>query len=180
MKQKKCGVCKMVLNIDNFSPKRKDGIVIGYRYNCKNCRKVLYKKNPKKHIDRAKIYYKNNSDKIKLQRFISYSENYIKHIWKSAKCRAKKQNVPFEIDIVDIIIPKYCPVLGIELIINRGRCRDNSPSLDKIIPELGYVKGNIAVISHKANTIKNNSSIDDLIKIYNYYCKDYILETNKN
>lgn len=36
------------------------------------------------------------------------------------------------------------------------------PSLDKIIPKLGYVKGNVWVVSNKANRIKSNATIEEL------------------
>jgi hypothetical protein len=48
---------------------------------------------------------------------------------------------------------------------------DNTPSLDKIIPSLGYVKGNVAVISWKANVMKSNLSIDMLESILSYIKK---------
>jgi hypothetical protein len=86
-------------------------------------------------------------------------------MWHSARRRAKKQNVPFDITIDDIIIPNYCPVLGIPLFQGSKDEMYNSPSLDKIIPELGYVKCNIAVISHRANTIKNNGTAEEHRKI---------------
>ena len=81
---------------------------------------------------------------------------------RAAKARAKAQNVPFDIMVKDIVIPKRCPVLGIKLEKGIGVSKDSSPTLDKIIPRLGYVKGNIAVISKRANTIKNNAAIEEL------------------
>ena len=44
--------------------------------------------------------------------------------------------------------------------------RLSSPSLDKVIPSLGYVKGNIWVISYRANTIKNNCTFEEIEKLY--------------
>ena len=83
-------------------------------------------------------------------------------MFNAAKKRAKKQNFPFDITLEDIVVPELCPVLGIELVFNIKISQDNSPTLDKIIPELGYVKGNIAVISKRANTIKNNATIKEI------------------
>jgi len=40
--------------------------------------------------------------------------------------------------------------------------------LDRIIPELGYVKENIKVISFKANSLKRDGSIEDFEKIIRY------------
>ena len=92
-------------------------------------------------------------------------------LWNSAKQRAAANNLPFNITIDDIVIPDVCPLLGIEIIKRNPRepqfhgCRDNSPSLDRLIPSLGYVKGNIIVISNRANTIKNSSTLDELMLI---------------
>lgn len=84
-------------------------------------------------------------------------------MWLHARERAKKKKVKFDLSVSDIPLPsEFCPVLGIKL--SRGittRC-DNSPSLDRIIPKLGYVKGNIRVISHRANYLKSNSTIHEL------------------
>ena len=38
----------------------------------------------------------------------------------------------------------------------------DSISVDKIIPELGYIKENIVLCSFKANTIKQNLTLDEL------------------
>ena len=82
----------------------------------------------------------------------------------SVKSRAKTLGIPFDLDISDCQIPEYCAVLGFKLESNVGgkKPKDNSPSLDRLIPALGYVKGNTRVISHRANHIKNNGTIDEL------------------
>ena len=38
---------------------------------------------------------------------------------------------------------------------------------DKIIPSLGYIENNIAIISQRANTLKNNATLDELKIIVN-------------
>ena len=85
-----------------------------------------------------------------------------------AKGRAKKLGLEFNLTIEDIIIPEFCPVLGIKLKQSFGNLSDASPSLDRIVPELGYVKGNVKVISNRANTIKNNATLSELEKIAEY------------
>ena len=84
-------------------------------------------------------------------------------LWSSAKERSRKAGVPFDIQIADIVIPERCPILGIPLVISERTFSDTSPSLDRIDPSLGYVRGNIQVISHKANTMKNNGTLADCI-----------------
>lgn len=81
-------------------------------------------------------------------------------MWIHAKKRAKEQHLPFELSIEDIqaLIPenRVCPVLGIQMQQNGRAFADDSMSLDRLKPELGYVKDNIAVISYLANRIKSN------------------------
>lgn len=76
-----------------------------------------------------------------------------------AKKRAKTSGVPFSITAADIAIPESCPVLGIILSIGNGNMHSGSPTLDRIIPELGYVSGNVAVISQRANMLKSDGSL---------------------
>jgi hypothetical protein len=76
------------------------------------------------------------------------------------------ENLTFDIEPEDINIPELCPILGVRLKSNvGGHMKTNSPSLDRIIPELGYVRGNIEVISRRANTIKNDGTAEEHRKI---------------
>ena len=81
--------------------------------------------------------------------------------------RAAISGIPFNLDVTDFVIPEYCPVLGLKLEDTTGRSGPGptSPSLDRIIPALGYVKGNVIVISHKANMIKSNATPDEILKV---------------
>lgn len=81
-----------------------------------------------------------------------------------AKHRAKKRGLMFSITLMDLgPLPTVCPVLGIKITVFGGR--DNRPEIDRLIPSLGYVPGNVAIISARANRIKNDGTLDDLIKI---------------
>ncbi len=86
-------------------------------------------------------------------------------MWNAAKERAKKYGLPFSIEPTDIYIPDYCPALGILLTVEAHVQTDHSPTLDRIQPDLGYVKGNIAVISMRANRIKNDATAEELRQI---------------
>lgn len=89
--------------------------------------------------------------------------NPAKVLWRSAKMRAARKSVPFDISVEDIFVPEFCPVLGIKLEF-KGNGRGHyleSPTLDRIVPALGYVRGNIAVISGRANVIKNLGTADE-------------------
>ena len=86
-------------------------------------------------------------------------------MWMSAKCRAKRRHLPVEIEMSDIVIPEFCPLLDIPLYRSRRRANWNSPTLDRKTPALGYVKGNVWVISRRANAIKNDASVEDFERI---------------
>lgn len=100
-----------------------------------------------------------------------YSKRPFKKLIAGAKRRAELSNVPFDLEESDILIPEYCPVFGVKLEHSKGQPSDNSPSLDRIIPELGYVKGNIQVISYLANRMKSSATPEQL-KIF----AEWILE----
>ena len=82
-------------------------------------------------------------------------------LWRRAKKRASDRGVPFNISFDEVVIPPNCPVLGIPLRL-QGERSPNSPSLDRIVPALGYVSGNVRVISDRANRLKSNRDLDTL------------------
>ena len=79
----------------------------------------------------------------------------------SARESAKRQDIPFDLTADDIIIPKRCPVLGLELQRSSGARTYSSPSLDRLVPALGYVKGNVQVISWRANKLKGEGTAEE-------------------
>lgn len=85
-----------------------------------------------------------------------------------ARARAKKLGLPCTITEADVQIPSHCPVLGIELI-RGGWPPDNSPSIDRIVPELGYVPGNVLVVSFRANHLKSDATADELRAVADFY-----------
>ncbi|HCJ27734.1 MAG TPA: hypothetical protein DHV63_00115, partial [Pseudomonas sp.] len=80
-----------------------------------------------------------------------------------ARQRAARRGLPFDLDVSDVVVPSICPALGVPLVIGEMRS-PNSPSLDRIRPALGYVRGNTRVISDKANRLKGALDIEGLIK----------------
>lgn len=88
-------------------------------------------------------------------------------IWGGAKKRAKIKGFEFDLEIGDVPeIPSRCPILGIEIKENdMPKPLDSSPSLDRIDTLRGYVKGNIRIISNRANRIKSDATLDELKKI---------------
>lgn len=89
-----------------------------------------------------------------------------------AKTRSKIYQVPFDLtlDYLLEIYPKdeICPVLGLPFVWGTRKDKEFSPSIDRMSPKKGYVKGNIKFISYKANRIKSDSTVDILEKIMKY------------
>ena len=144
---------------------------------------------------RSATYYKKlkEDDSQVLKDMRTRSKLFLRHLrkdhpsyflLKAAKSRAKIYNLPFDITVEDIVIPKYCPILEIELFSGIGKTCNNSPSVDKIIPELGYVSGNVRVISHLANVMKNSATpvlLQNFAKnIINYINSKDIVQTIEN
>ena len=96
-----------------------------------------------------------------------------------AKKRARMRGVPFNLKLEDLIIPELCPVLGLKLAIHDGHGMDASPSLDAIIPSLGYVPGNIQVISNLANRMKNSATLQQLLVFARWVISEYTEPTNE-
>lgn len=98
-----------------------------------------------------------------------------KKLWARARGRAKAKGLPFNIEVSDIILPNECPILGIPLKENKGKpgAYRDSYSLDRIVPEKGYVKGNIQVISQLANGMKQNATPEEILKFSKYMLNYY-------
>lgn len=93
------------------------------------------------------------------------SENPGRYLWLQARYRAKKRNVYFEITPKDVVVPDYCPVMGIRMVMGNGKKSGptpNSPTLDRIDPSKGYTPENVWVISWRANILKGDATIEEL------------------
>jgi hypothetical protein len=82
-----------------------------------------------------------------------------------AKCRAKKQGLEFNLTLDDIQIPAICPLLDIPLVGGIGAPHDGNPSIDRIDSDKGYVRGNVWVISWRANRLKNDATLEELKRL---------------
>lgn len=130
--------------------------------------------------DTLNNWYTLNRDKILLQ--TKEYQNSIKstkgYIFSNAKRRARKENITFTITVDDIIIPEICPVLNIPLEVAEGGRTWRTPSLDRINNLHGYIPGNVAVISWRANYMKRDLLLDEVVLLYRYMlCNDMQLNT---
>lgn len=97
---------------------------------------------------------------MKLQHLKAYLNN--------ARARAKRDKVPFDLVLEDLvaIATDECPIFHTKFVwgasgLGKGKTRENTPQLDRIQPELGYVKGNIAFLSHRANRLKDEGTMQE-------------------
>ena len=123
---------------------------------CKHCGEISYRKN--RHGNFASVCQKCSNKQCNSFK----TRNPKKFMVQCAKIRAKKAGVPFSITDEDFEIPEFCPVLGIKLESGTKKYHEASPSLDRIIPQLGYVPGNVVVMSFRANRIKGDASREEL------------------
>jgi hypothetical protein len=83
------------------------------------------------------------------------------------KRHAIKKKLPFNLTVeyLESVWTEKCPVLGIELDIFNGKTGDNSAQMDRLVPDKGYVKGNVSWLSFRANRLKSNATALEHIKI---------------
>jgi hypothetical protein len=84
--------------------------------------------------------------------------------------RKKASNYKHEwnIEFNDLTFPTHCPILGIELNYSASYRSDDSPSFDRIDSSKGYVKGNVVIMSWRANRIKNDGTAEEHQRIADF------------
>jgi len=164
---KQCSQCKELLSIALFS--KNSASKDGKRSNCKSCE-----------AKRRRSYYVNGGGREVRKKYAKENPVLVmtNSMTKEARRRAKNKNIPFDIDVdyIRSIVGEnaerasHCPVLGtlLDWSLLRGNGNGaipNSPSLDRIDPSKGYVKGNVWVISYRANAIKNDATHEELKRV---------------
>ena len=166
---KKCTKCHHDKPLSDYH-KRSGGI--SYHSWCKLCLSTHKKAYSLKHksevaVRNRKSYLAKREERLETARQWR-ANNQEQLLIQGATERSRALNLPMDITKDDIIIPEFCPVLGIRLKNGVGRVVDSSPTLDRIEPEKGYVKGNVAVISYRANLLKGSSTLEELLKLVSY------------
>ena len=96
-----------------------------------------------------------------------YRRHPARRLLQAARQRARRKGIPFSITEADVVIPSVCPATGIRIVCHGGTDgrqggHIDSPSLDRIEPRLGYVPGNVRVLSHLGNSMKGASTPSQL------------------
>lgn len=169
---KKCSKCGSSENGFTKDRKQKDGL----NPHCKLCTRAATKaanrKNPGVSIERNKRWRKANPARAAVIARRAEATAKIRHperyMLKGARHTAKKKGYVFDLTVEDIVIPEFCPVFPwIRLVMSKnGAKTDASPSIDRFDNSKGYVKGNVSVISWRANRLKCNASLQEIKALY--------------
>ena len=148
--KKRCSRCHewKFLSDDYFN--RDSGSWYGYQPRCRDCDHAAQRSSRANHLE--------------------------KQLLKGARRRAREAGLSFDLVLEDIAVPEVCPILGVPIEMSSERTYGTSPSLDRIVPELGYVRGNVQVISDKANRMKTDASADEMLAFADWAYKTYGVE----
>ena len=167
-----CPVCGEELPVDNFPILGKSKT--GRDWLCKECREkhtIINNGQDKNYFRklRIKVSPEYRAEQAEIDRR-SRIKNFNRAMYTAAKYRAEQRGIEFNLDIEDIIIPDKCPILECEFVYGTSDNYDYSPSLDRIDNSKGYIKGNVQVISTKANKMKNSATFEELKN----FCKNVL------
>ena len=171
-KIKRCTFCSVTLEPKEVDSSKGNCYISNYNNRIYKCNKCF------------NMYLSNQVKKWRKNKTVGSSQ-HLADMVESARQRARKHNIPCTLTSQDIrdIITDRCPILGINFELNKqgqdlgkGNGKNNwqtSPSLDRIIPEKGYVKDNIIIVSLMANSIKNQATPNQIQKVATFYKKLY-------
>lgn len=166
--EKCCLACGLSKPLTEFYRKKER-----LRARCKECIKLENRNRWDSNAERYRATHREwtrNNKEHKAQQDKEYklklaTEDKARAMLYSTRYNSKKRGLEFSLTLKDIVIPDTCPLLGIRLKKGQGKICPASPTLDRIDSTKGYVPGNVWVISHRANCIKNDSTPDELIHI---------------
>ena len=135
---------------------------VNNKFKCKTC-VTTYKRNRYNNNEKYRKYVKGAVKEYK-------DKNWPTPQIATLKCKAIKGGYPFDIVTEDVLelLTDSCPICK-EVYVEIGERRRYRPSIDRIIPKNGYVKGNIIVVCCRCNRIKNDATPDELIMIGTFY-----------
>ncbi len=122
--------------------------------------------------------YENTKANIRGSKLWEYRKAYreqrrykdpVGHLLKEARTQARKRGLSFNLERHDIVVPDRCPVLGAPLAFTPRKRTPFTPSIDRIDSSKGYEKGNVIIVSWRANAVKMDSTPDELIAVGKFY-----------
>ena len=172
---KVCSRCKEWKLFYMFGARRE--VIDKHKSWCKECEvlaSAAYSITPRGKATKARY---RNTPKGKETKALWNAKNWERRRVKDAKNRARYLKIPFNLttEYIKSITPSdmICPALGIQMKVgeNFKDSKVSAPSLDRLIPKLGYVKGNIVIVSTRANTLKRDATPEELMKVAKFYEK---------
>ena len=144
---RKCRVCQKVkpLTSKYFNNRHEIQSAPPFRWDCKVCYNAFKRTHP------------------------GYTE---RKMLQHARNRSRLYGREFSLTIEDIKIPETCPVLNMKLV-SGWDDDENSPTLERIDNNKGYVKSNVMVVSALANRIKNSATYQQILTVGWFYKKLY-------
>lgn len=133
---------------------------------CMTYQKEYYQKHREKKLLYARLWRAKNRERDSTRSAIWRKANPERFMLNQTKHRARKRQLDFDLSLADIIIPDFCPILGVEFAKQSSGRGENKyrPTIDRIDNTKGYVKGNVQVISGLANAMKNSATPEELKK----------------
>lgn len=162
---KVCPVCNRELSIDRFRIYTKSKT--GRYWMCEECYQhhSALTNGDKNYFRKLRLrLVPEYREEVNLAHSLSRQRRFAECMFGAARSRAKKRGLEFNIELSDIVIPDKCPILEVPFIYGTKGDYSYTPSLDRIDNSKGYIKGNIMVISQKANSMKNSATWDELHK----------------
>lgn len=139
-----CSKCHQVVDVNEFVLHRPEG---KYPYRSSYC-----------NVCRAKQL------KVRLHSSI---EVYLRDRLSRIKTRCTAKGMPFDLTYEDLIAlyrlqQGFCFYTDVELNWHKKTTKRDRLSVDKIIPSLGYVMGNVVLCTHRANTVKADLELEEI------------------
>lgn len=129
--------------------------------------RARYAANPEKRKAQARVYAAANREKVKARKTAYLRGNFL--AWAKEILKHKKKGQKY-IDCtptqVAALRSRYmrCPVCDVY----PGKERRTRPSLDRIIPSLGYIPGNVVLICVRCNAIKQDATAAEIQRVADY------------
>ena len=121
--------------------------------------------NPEKKREYARKRYADNPEKMRERARKWYAANTEKQLLYAIKHRSREGGIDFNLTVEDLVAGESCPSCGSAF---SDESKNTKPSVDKVIPSRGYVKGNVVVICGACNRRKQDATPEQLEQIVAY------------
>jgi hypothetical protein len=160
---KVCTKCGQELPLEAFGADRFQRS--GQKPRCKPCRRLETQKQYRTRISTPGFKQANREHRIDWRN--SSAEAFLRTLCQSARQRAKRIEAPFTID-EDVFIGLWgrqkgrCYYSGVEMTCVAGRGKlDTNVSIERLIPSIGYVQGNVVLCCYYINVSKRDKSVEE-------------------